>query len=80
MNRSIFQTWKPNNSLEIKIIYKCGSINKNDMVVFDKNMGCNHSFKKPNNLKEIYNAWDKFIDLSLNQGNSHTAFTINITN
>ena len=24
MNRSIFQTWKPNNSLEVKIIYKCG--------------------------------------------------------
>ena len=48
------------------------------MVLFDKNMGCNHSFKKPNNLKEIYNAWDKFIDLSLNQGNSHIAFTINL--
>ena len=42
-------------------------------------MGCNHSFKKPNNLKGIYNAWDNFIDLSLNQGNSHIAFTINIT-
>lgn len=43
-------------------------------------MGCNHSFKKPNNLKEIYNAWDVFIDWSLNKGNSHIAFTINIPN
>jgi hypothetical protein len=56
MNRSIFQIWKPNNNLEVKIVYRCGSINKNSMVVFDKNMGCNHTFKKPNNLKEIYNA------------------------
>ena len=79
MNRSIFQIRKQNNSLDVKIVYRCGYKNKNDMVVFDENMGCNHSFKKPNNLKEIYNAWDKFIDLSLNQGNSHIAFTINIT-
>ena len=77
-NRSIFQIRKQNNSLDVKIVYRCTSNNKNDIVLFDKNMGCNHSFKKPNNLKEIYNAWDQFIDLSLNQGNSHIAFTINI--
>lgn len=37
----------------------------------------NFSFKGKNNLKEIYNQWDIFIDWSLNQGNSHYSFTIN---
>ena len=58
--------------------YQFSFFNKNEIVVFDRNMGCNHSFKKPNNLKEIYNAWDTLINLSLNQGNSHIAFTINL--
>jgi hypothetical protein len=56
MNRSIFQIWKQNNSLEVKIVYKYNIVNKNDIILFDKNMGCNHSFRRPNNLKEIYNA------------------------
>ena len=27
MNRSIFQTWKPNNSLEVKIVYRYNYVN-----------------------------------------------------
>ena len=38
----------------------------------------NYSFEKPNNLKEIYNAWDVFINWSIEEGNSHIAFTMNI--
>lgn len=40
----------------------------------------NYDFKKNNNLKEIYNQWDIFIDWSINQGNSHYSFTINYPN
>ncbi len=61
-------------------MYKYSSNNKNNIVLFDKNMCCNHSFTTPNNLKQIYNSWDKFIDYSINQGNSHIAFTINGVN
>jgi len=78
MNRSIFQIWKPNINLENKIKYKYSVDVKNGITIFDPNMGCKHSFNKPNNLKEIYNVWDTFITYSLNEGNSHIAFTINI--
>lgn len=37
----------------------------------------NHDFTGLNNLKEIYNQWDLFINWSLNLGNSHYSFTIN---
>ena len=51
-----------------------------ELTVFNPKVCCNHSFKKPNNLKEIYNVWDVFIDWSLKLGNSHIAITINIPN
>ena len=35
-------------------------------------------YKGNNNLKEIFNAWNIFIDQSINYGNSHFAITINI--
>jgi len=56
MNRSIFQIWKPNINLENKIKYKYSVDVKNGITIFDPNMGCKHSFNKPNNLKEIYNV------------------------
>jgi len=55
MNRSI-SFIKETNLLERKIKYKFSFINKNEPVVFDPLMGCNHSFTTPNNLKNIYNA------------------------
>jgi len=44
----------------------------------DKETCFNYSYKSKNNLKEIFNAWDIFIDESMNSGNSHFAITINI--
>jgi hypothetical protein len=52
--------------------------NIDEMVIFDSSICCNYSFEKPNNLKEIFNSWDVFINWSLNSGNSHLAFTINL--
>jgi hypothetical protein len=80
MNRSIFQIWKQNLKLlkHHKRTYFFCNTNKQKIILFNTNTCCNYSFKKPNNLKEIYNAWDLFIDWSLNNGNSHIAFTINI--
>jgi hypothetical protein len=33
-----------------------------------------------NNLKEIFNTWDIFINNSLNNGHSHFSITINLNN
>jgi hypothetical protein len=40
----------------------------------------NYNYNGENNLKEIYNQWDLFINWSLDNGNSHYAFTINYPN
>ena len=45
---------------------------------FSKNNCFNYTFVGKNNLKEIYNTWDLFISGSINEGNSHFSFTINI--
>lgn len=55
-------------------------LNENNLPIKSKLTSYNYSFKNENNLKEIYNKWDIFIDWSLNQGNSHFAFTINYPN
>ncbi len=78
MNRSILQTWKQRLlNLMIKKYFSQNN-NKKEDILQNYYTCCNYSFKKPNNLKEIYNTWDLFIDWSLNNGNSHIAFTINI--
>ena len=50
---------------------------KNKEITLYKETSYNYSFIGENNLKEIYNEWDLFIDWSENIGNSHYAFTIN---
>tara|TARA_B110000977_G_C10839231_1_gene401288 strand:+ start:127 stop:429 length:303 start_codon:yes stop_codon:yes gene_type:complete len=54
--------------LNLPIVYK----NSDQETCFD------YSYKSKNNLKEIFNAWDFFIDESVNSGNSHFSITINI--
>jgi hypothetical protein len=71
MNRSIFQIWKSNN-LNISFYYfkklfffskkKQKEKEQTEITFYNKYMCCRHSFEKPNNLKEIYNSWDVFID------------------
>lgn len=53
--------------------------NCKDLIPF-KNVSYNYSFIGKNNLKEIYNQWDLYINWSINQGNSHYSFTINFPN
>jgi hypothetical protein len=36
--------------------------NENKITLFNSNICCNYSFEKPNNLKEIFNSWDVFIN------------------
>ena len=78
MNRGIFQIWKSKQPSKYMNNKQTNKFNKNEITVFDYNPCCIHSFKKPNNLKEIYNSWDVFINWSINNGNSHLAFTINL--
>ena len=49
----------------------------NKDIILYKETSYNYNFIGGNNLKEIYNEWDLFIDWSENIGNSHYAFTIN---
>jgi len=78
MNRNIFHIWK-NITLDNKLnFYKNTKKTTKELTIFEPDLCCNYSFEKPNNLKEIYNTWDVFIDWSINDGNSHIAFTINI--
>ena len=57
---------------------------KNDLeniLVYPNTKYFNYCFPKANNnLKEIFNTWDRFINNSINEGHSHFAITINITN
>ena len=45
-----------------------------------KKTAYNYNYIGENNLKNIYNQWDLFLNLSLSEGNSHYAFTINYPN
>ena len=47
MNRNILHIWN---------IPRYNKISTKELTIFDPDLCCNHSFKKPNNLKEIYNA------------------------
>jgi hypothetical protein len=78
MNRSIFQLWKSNKLSKYTSNKQISSFNNKKIVMNEFNLSCIHSFKKPNNLKEIYNSWDIFINWSINNGNSHLSFTINL--
>jgi hypothetical protein len=53
-------------------------VKEKDIISKINNRCFNYSFLKPNNLKEILNSWDYFIDNSINSGDSHFAITINI--
>jgi hypothetical protein len=62
MNRS------RNNTNEFKYLYylnflKFSKKKINNYIIKDTiNTCCNYSFEKPNNLKEIFNSWDVFIN------------------
>ena len=53
---------------------------KNKEIILYKETSHNYNFIGENNLKEIYNEWDLFINWSENIGNSHYAFTVNYPN
>ena len=62
MNRSIFQIWKQTGILCNLNKSNFSKKDKNDLTLFESQSSLNYSFLKPNNLKEIFNAWDVFIN------------------
>lgn len=78
MNRSMLEKKNSKNLIKLKVYWFSDNKIENYIESFKLDTCCNYSFEKPNNLKEIFNAWDIFINWSINNGNSHIAFTINL--